>query len=65
MKTFVAWSMATMLLMRVSNPQFVEHGIPGFLIFGVAPMLPHACAPELGVKPFESATLGPGAVSVT
>ena len=54
-----------MLLMRVSNPQFVEHAIPGFLIFGVAPMLPHACAPELGVKPFESATLGPETVSVT
>ena len=54
-----------MLLMRVSNPQFVEHAILGFLVFRVAPMLPRACAPELGVKPFESATLGPGAVSVT
>ena len=65
MKTFAAWSMVTMLLMWVSNPQFVEHAIPGFLILSVSPMLPRACTPELGVKPFGSATLGPGAVSVT
>ena len=45
-----------MLLMRASNPQFVEHAILGFLVFRVAPMLPRACTPELGVKPFESAT---------
>ena len=65
MKAFVAWSMATMLLIWVSNPQFVEHAIPGFLILRVPPMLPQACVPELGVKPFERAKCGPGAVSVT
>ena len=60
-----------MLPIRVSHPQFVEHAIPGFLILRVTPMLPRACAPELGVKSFKRRRLAPeplrshdGAVSV-
>ena len=48
-----------MLPIRVSHPQFVEHAIPGFLILRVTPVLPRACAPELGVKPFKRRRLAP------
>ena len=75
MKTFLASSMATMLKSSFGfeklvwvfpNPQFVEHAIPGFPNFeSYTLLLQRACVPELGVKPFKRATLGPGAVSVT